>query len=167
MSSQYKTFDSLAKSNITNITCKSDREYIIKNNPLVIIHNYAKPQSILSKYDQEFDSLTNKYSDKCTMHKYDIALYPCSEFLGNILSVPSTNFYVDGKILPEETIDGADINRVEETIERLLNPELELVEESKNSCTNIDYVVYIVNTLIFLIYVLLHMPNIMKYYQNL
>lgn len=127
----YKTFSSMGKQDVDNKTIEEDvpritsaqqRQSIINNNFLVVIDNYTDWCGPCKQCAPHFQALTKKYSQPgiCALVKEN-ADDKCGGQPVSISGVPCFHFYMNKIFLPKETITGANINDIENTIKRLLS----------------------------------------------
>ena len=105
---------------VPNIIDNSHKEYIITNNNFVCINTYAEWCSPCKKFAPKYVELCHKYNGCCVLVKEnaDLHLQPYKN-TPQIGGVPAFSFYKHGEHV--ETFTGADLNRIENTINRLIN----------------------------------------------
>jgi len=129
---QYKTYSTLVKEDkaldpeslpeVPSITSAKHRKTIIQNTFLVVVDNFARWCNPCIACSPQVSVLSGKYSRSgmCAIVKEDVD-DKHGEYPVKILGVPCFHFYVNGQFLKDETITGADVGAVEQTIRRILN----------------------------------------------
>lgn len=114
--------DKTNENDVPRITSAQQRHSIIKHNFLVVIDNYTDWCGPCKQAMPHFQALANKYSHPaiCALVKEN-ADDKCGGQPISISGVPCFHFYMNGEFLKKETITGANINDIENTIKRLLS----------------------------------------------
>jgi thioredoxin-like negative regulator of GroEL len=107
---------------VTEITSQKQRESLIANNYLVVIDNYTNWCGPCKQCAPFFAKLASIYTKtgKCAFAKED-AEKDIDGVPEPIRGVPCFHFYVNRRFMSEDTIRGADMGKVEETIKALLH----------------------------------------------
>ena len=144
--SQYKTYSEIIKeeekqqenrSNVVHINSAEERYKIVSSNNVVVIDYYTEWCGPCKECSPKYDELSLSISkDKCVLAKENV-----EKRLGGIPAqihgVPCFHFYYQGHFLPNETLTGADMNKVKETIERLINQNSPNTNNNSNQEQNV------------------------------
>lgn len=122
MSGDYQEPDPAALASIPVIKSSQQRQDIIQQNILVVVDNYTTWCGPCKQCEPGFAALAQKHakSGVCALVKEN-----ADDKLGGwpeqIRGVPCFHFYMNGQFLSDQTITGADVAAVGQTIERLLS----------------------------------------------
>ena len=130
---QYKTFGSMQQDkvnlensnvgfNVPVITSLQQRKQLINQHFLTVIDYYTEWCGPCQTSAPKYAQLAQKYSKPglCVLAKEN-AENGVGGLPVDITGVPCFHFYVNGQFISSETVTGADIEKLEETITRILN----------------------------------------------
>jgi len=109
-------------SNLPEITSTVDRENYMSKYRVVVVENYASWCGPCKMIVGQLNELYNKYHRDCVcviVKENAELVLPNSRLKVKPRAVPCFHFYVNGTLV--DTIMGADVNKVEETIVRLVS----------------------------------------------
>jgi thioredoxin 1 len=125
--SNYATYGQLSSvptedmpDNIFSIKNNQQKQQIIQNHQLCVIDMYGDWCNPCKQIAPKFGELSKKYNKRglCALVKENVDLELPTEI--EIQGVPTFVFYLNGKIRPEHTVTGGDIDLVERKIQQLL-----------------------------------------------
>jgi len=128
---QYRTFSTMGRdenapdpstmAEVPRITSADHRQNIIRSHLLVVVDNYTDWCGPCKQCAPRFAVLAGKYAKTgvCALVKENVEDRH-GGIPTQIRGVPCFHFYMNGQFLGEATVTGADVNAVEETIQRLL-----------------------------------------------
>ena len=120
MSNEEKNNQNPVSVEVLNISSSEQRKILIQNNILVVIDNYTEWCGPCKSCAPLFANLATKYAEKgiCAFAKENAEDGNCPVRIGG---VPCFHFYINGQLLENLTVTGADIGTVEKNIQNLLN----------------------------------------------
>lgn len=131
---QYKTFSTMGKDanapdpstlvEVPRVTTFKQRQSLIQSNLLVVVDNYTDWCGPCKQSAPHYAVLATKYAKPgvCALVKENIE-DGCENHPAPVRGVPCFHFYMNGQFLEEDTVTGADMNAIEQTIQRLIGPE--------------------------------------------
>ena len=105
-------------STVYELKSKEDKLTLIKHNKLCVVDIWADWCQPCKQIAGRYSHLAQKYTrlGECVLVKENVE----SKISDNIRGVPTFHFFKNGEFLHDKTIIGADIKKVEETIDELL-----------------------------------------------
>ncbi len=106
---------------VPRITSSQERQALIHSNKIVVIDNYTDWCGPCKQCAPQFAVFAQKYSrpGMCAFAKENVE-DKCGGWPVQIRGVPCFHFYLNGHYQDEMTITGADVNQIEQTLQRLM-----------------------------------------------